>query len=116
MKIRNNWKLWGTIFIGFIALWVVRTSYLTYRMSVERATSRYEIDFKTAPAPPPPPQDKDRPLESKKSPPMAAPAPDVLFMEKEPIDVWSWVVKIGGGLSGLKTLLDIIDKFRKNRK
>jgi hypothetical protein len=35
---------------------------------------------------------------------------------KRSIDIWDWIVKIGGALTGLKTFLEIIDKCIGKRK
>jgi hypothetical protein len=90
MKIKKNWWLWGIIFICFIVVWASRTSYLTYRLSVERAKSKYELEIK------------------KGVPPLGAP----VASPKQATDVWGLVIKISTALAALKTLLDIIDKLR----
>jgi hypothetical protein len=41
----------------------------------------------------------------------SAPAP----IPKKSIDVWDWIIKGGGVLAGLKTLLELIEKFRKRK-
>jgi len=32
-----------------------------------------------------------------------------------PVDVWTWVLKIGAILSGIKTFWELIDKFRRKK-
>ena len=60
---------------------------------MERAKSKYELEMKRGKGLPPVP---------------SAPA-------KQPVDIWDWSIKIGGILTGLKTLLEIIDKLKKKR-
>lgn len=93
----KNYKVWGTVFLFFVLVWIGRTSLMTYRLSVERAKAKYELEMRI-----------EQPDKGQKGQWPIVP-------EKEPVDVWGWVVKIGGGLAGLKTLLDIADKFRRRK-
>lgn len=87
----RNWKLWGAIFVILLGVWFWQATSTTTK---ERAV------FKKYPPM------ADLPLGLPHPPPPPAP--------KEPVDVWGWVVKGGAALTGIKTLLDIIDKFRRN--
>jgi len=113
MKIKKNWKLWGLIFVCFVVVWIGRALYLSYYLRVERVKSEYELEVKRGL----PREDMGERFKSKSAPPLSVPsAPTVpsapITTPKEPVDVWGWIVKIGGALSGLKTLLDIIDKLK----
>ena len=102
MKIWKSYRIWGVVFLCFVVVWISRTSYMGYRLSVERAKSKYEIEMKMERGAEQP--DKGQKGQWPKMP---------VVPKKESVDVWGWVVKIGGALAGLKTLLEIIDKFRK---
>jgi len=106
MKIRKNWWLWGIIFVCLLVVWLGRDSYLSYRLSVERAKSKYELEIKKELS------REDGKLKS--IPPTIPPAP--ITIPKQPVDVWGLAVKAGVALSGVKTLLDIIDKFKSKLK
>lgn len=102
MKIKKNWKLWSLILGCFIIIWISRDSYLTYNLKVEHAKSNYELQIK-----------KELSREGgklKSIPPTIPPAP--ITIPKQPVDVWGLIVKAGIVLSGLKTLLDVADKFK----
>lgn len=107
MKVKKNWKMWGLIFVCFIIVWISRTSYLSYRLSVEQANTKYELELKKGL----PEKDMVEGFKSK-SPPIHGVPSAPISTPKEPVDVWGWIVKIGGALTGLKTLLDIIDKLK----
>jgi len=106
MKMKKNWKLWGLISVCFILIWIGRTQYIDYRLSVDRAKNKYELEIKKGL----PRENMGERFKSKPALPTVPSAP--ITIPKEPVDVWGWIVKIGGALSGLKTLLDIIDKLK----
>jgi|GEM_PF-5528396 len=91
--------LWTLIFLCLIVVWISRSSYLTYKFEVERAKSKYEIEMKKGPAEIP---------EGKLPAPVSAPA-------KESTDILSWAIKICTVLSGVKTLLEIIERLKPKR-
>jgi len=73
---------------------------------VEKAKSKYEMEMRLE-------RGAEQPDRGQKGRVM----PKVpVVPQKEPVDVWDWVVKIGGGLTGLKTFLEIIDKCTRKRK
>jgi hypothetical protein len=90
MRTRNNWKLWGIVFLAFLLIFVAQALNIT---SHKKAF----------------PPMADIPLGGPAWIPPPTPA-------KEAIDYWGFIVKGGVVLSGLKTLLDLIDKFRIKRK
>lgn len=103
MKIWKSYRVWGVVFLFFVLVWIGRTSLLDYRISVERAKAKYEIEMKIERGalkkgyekekwyiPPPPPK-------------------------KPTVDWWGWVVKFLVALTGLKTILEIIDRFRRKK-
>jgi hypothetical protein len=100
----RNYKIWGMVFLFFILIWIGRTSYMSYRLSVERAKAKYELEMRMERGAEQP--DKGQKGQWPKRP---------IVPKKEPIDVWGWIVKIGGALAGLKTLLDIVDKLRRKK-
>jgi hypothetical protein len=102
MKIWKSYKIWGMVFVCFVLIWMGQTGMKTYRISVENAKAKYELEMRIERGAEQP--DKGQKGQWPKRP---------VVPKKEPFDVWGWVVKIGGGLTGLKTLLEIIDKFRK---
>ena len=105
MKIKKNWILWTFIFVCLVVIWISRDSYLSYRLSVERAKSKYELEIK-----------KQQKIEERVPRMDGKNKPTAIQPTKQPIDVWGWAVKAGVFLSGLKTLLDIIDKFKLTKK
>jgi hypothetical protein len=100
----RNYKIWGAVFLFFVLVWIGRTSLMTYRLSGERAKAKYELEMRIERGAEQP--DKGQKGQWPKMPTVP---------KKEPVDVWGWVVKIGGGLAGLKTLLDIVDKLRRKK-
>ena len=132
MKIKKNYKLWGLVFICFVGVWIWRTTTVNnYKASsievkkkitereimtdeVVRGKAAEEVDIEKIPprvrpsVPRPPPSPAPSPSSKAYSPPP-------ITTPEEPIDIWGWVVKMGGALAGLKTLLDIVDKFRSRK-
>jgi hypothetical protein len=115
MKVWKSYKFWSVIFLCFVGIWFYRASNVMYYKAspivVEPAPApdgefknksgeSGEVLDRRAPVPPPPPRVPRAPMTT----------------PKEPVDVWDWVVKIGGGLTGLKTILEIIDKLKGHRK
>ena len=97
MKIKKNYKLWGLVFICFVGVWIWRaTAYQHKAAPIDTEVIKKFPEVKRGTPQPPPLGVPSAPITS----------------PKEPADVWGWIVKIGGALSGLKTLLDIIDKLK----
>jgi hypothetical protein len=96
MKLKKNWWLWLLIFICFVVVWMSRSAMIEYRLH----TKNLEIEMKHAPAPD---------ISGKSIP---APVPQPV---RESVDIWGWIIKGCAGLSGLKTLLDILDRFKSKR-
>lgn len=88
---------WGSVFICLLLVWMSRTSYIMYKVSVERAKSKYEVELRM----------KSEKPEMKSEKPVAPP--------KKSIDIFDWVLKAGGILAGLKTLLELVEKFRRGK-
>ena len=100
MKIKKNYKLWGLVFVCFVGVWIWRATTVYQHKAAPIDTEvikKFPEVKRGTPHPPPPPLGVP-------SAPITSP--------KEPVDIWGWIVKIGGALSGLKTLLDIIDKLK----
>jgi len=103
MKVWKNYKIWGVAFLFFVVVWIGRTSLISYRLSVEKAKSKYEMEMRLE-------RGAEQPDKGQKGRVM----PKVpVIPAKESFDVWGWIVKIGGALTGLKTLLEVIEKFRR---
>lgn len=103
MKIWKSYRIWGVAFLFFVLVWVGRVSILDYRISVERAKARYEMEMKIERGA----TQKDEEKQKWYIPPPLPKAP--------PVDWWGWVVKFLAALTGLKTILEIIDKFRRKK-
>jgi len=109
MKIWNSYKrrslgTWIVIFLSFVLVWIGQTGLRSYRLSVEHAKAKYELEMRIE-------RGAEQPDWGQKGQrPKRPVAP-----KKEPFDIWGWVVKIGGALTGLKTILEIIDKFRRKK-
>ncbi len=87
----RNYKLWGILFLCFVTVAVFQSLTLSKQEDVVLYHME-KSDPGTRPYIPPPP----------------AAAPKT--------DPWVWLVRIGGVMTGCKTLLDIIDKLRKRPK
>lgn len=101
----KNWKLWGLVFLFFIGVWFWRLTSVNYYMAAP---------IETQPPAAPAPSEGEMMKKSEEPPGPLAPGPSAAIPVKEPTDVWGWVVKGGVVLSGLKTLLDIVDKLKKH--
>jgi len=92
MKLTRNYKLYGILFVCF-ATAAVFQSFTLSKQAQAPDIALYEMEkddggFKSMPPPP-------------------APTPD------PKTDPWIWIVRIGGIMTGCKTLLDIVDKLKK---
>jgi len=116
MKIKKSWPFWLIVCILFLLVGLSRSQYLTYQMKAETARLKFELSTKAkeeVSAPAPEGEQKRSKSKASATPPPPPPAPAPV---KESTDIMGWVLKAGAGLSGLKTLLDIVDKFRKRAK
>jgi len=105
MKIRSNWRFWGLVFLFFVGVWFWRASTVSYYKATPLRAPM------SAPAPDIGERMPDRGTSHPPPPPPGRPSAQ-MTTPKEPTDVWGWAVKIGGALTGLKTLLDIVDKLK----
>lgn len=89
MKLKKNYKLYGLLFICFATVAVFQSI-----PSPKHEAALYQME-------------KSEPGEKQELPP-PPPAPKT--------DPWVWPVRIGGVMTGVKTLLDIVDKLKKRPK
>lgn len=90
MKLRKNYKLYGFLFICFATVAVYQSM-----PAAKEEVALYEMEKSEK-------GDFDIPA--------PAPAP------KPKTDPWVWPVRIGGVMTGVKTMLDIVDKLKKRVK
>lgn len=98
----KNWKLWGLVFLFFVGVWFVQLSAPSLYKAKSREVPEMAEEY-PAPAP-------DGGMEKRSEFPPPPPPASAIPVQT---DVWGWVVKGGVVLSGLKTLLDIVDKLKK---
>jgi len=90
MNFRKNYKLYGLLFICFTTIAVYQSM-----PAAKEDVALYEMEKSDK-------GDFDVPT--------PAPVPE------RKIDPWVWPVRIGGVMTGVKTVLDIVDKLKKKVK
>jgi hypothetical protein len=90
MKVTRNYKLYGLLFLCFTTVAIFQTVSFTSKEAAKEPIVLYELE---------------KSEDGFKPPPTTAPVPKT--------DPWIWIVRIGGMMTGVKTLLDIIDKLKK---
>ena len=101
---KHRLTIWSVIFLFFVLAWIGQAGLRTYYLSVEHAKAKYELEMRIERGAEQP--DKGQKGQWPKRP---------IVPRKEPFDTWGWVMKICVALTGLKTILEIIDKFRRKK-